>query len=80
MTPLIEDRSHWATAIPTVTQRRRWLHSAIWLTLLGLFVVCHGCHGDKDDELSLVKEPKSAKTTTNLSFRARPNEEASVKR
>jgi hypothetical protein len=31
---------------PTVA---RWRY-AVWL-LLGLFVVAHGCHGDKDTEL-----------------------------
>jgi hypothetical protein len=27
---------------------RRW---AVWLVLLGLLVVAHGCHGDEDHEL-----------------------------
>jgi hypothetical protein len=24
----------------------------LWLLLAGFFVVCHGCHGDEDNELS----------------------------
>jgi len=30
----------------------RWFHGVIWLALLGFFAVCHGCHGDEDNELA----------------------------
>ena len=37
--------------------RRRWFHGFFWLTLLGVFVISHGCHGDDDNELSALGEP-----------------------
>jgi hypothetical protein len=36
----------------------RPLFHGVWLTLLGLFIVCHGCHGDEDNELCLTAASK----------------------
>ncbi len=52
MTLTLQDRPHR----PLVAGRARpWFHGVLWLTLFGLFVVCHGCHGDEDAELSAVE-------------------------
>jgi hypothetical protein len=40
----------------------RWLHGVIWLALLGFFVVCHGCHGDEDNELAAAGAKPKAPT------------------
>jgi hypothetical protein len=36
----------------TFAIQRRGYFSLIWLVLAGFFIVCHGCHGDEDNELS----------------------------
>ncbi len=46
----------------TTLRSRTWIHGVVWLTLTGLFIVCHGCHGDEDTELSLIPgQARSAK-------------------
>jgi hypothetical protein len=45
---------------------RRYFCSVLWLLLAGFFIVCHGCHGDEDKELSAPLDTHTqAKTTTN---------------
>ena len=57
MTPTVQDRP----ARPLSARRARpWFHGVVWLTLVGLFVVCHGCHGDEDTELSAVAHREKA--------------------
>jgi hypothetical protein len=43
----------------------RWFHSIVWLTLLGFFVVCHGCHGDQDNELAATFVKQKSEMTTD---------------
>jgi hypothetical protein len=50
--------------IPAV--RRRYFCSVLWLLLAAFFIVCHGCHGDEDNELSAPLDTHTqAKTITN---------------
>jgi hypothetical protein len=50
--------------IPAV--RRRHICSVLWLLLAGFFIVCHGCHGDEDNELSAPLHTHTQdKTITN---------------
>ncbi len=36
----------------TAAVQRRFFASLFWLLVAGFFIVCHGCHGDEDNELS----------------------------
>jgi hypothetical protein len=53
---------------------RRWVHGVVWLALLGFFVVCHGCHGDEDNELAVaaVKQRTPEETRTAAKPQAAP--------
>jgi hypothetical protein len=44
----------------------RLFHRVVWLTLLGLFVVCHGCHGDEDNELAATGLDRHADATPQV--------------
>jgi hypothetical protein len=50
----------------------RWFHGVVWLTLLGFFVVCHGCHGDEDNELAAMLVKQKAESTTDCRAVATP--------
>jgi hypothetical protein len=46
----------------------------VWLALLGFFVVCHGCHGDEDNELAAagLKQRTPEETRTLAKSKAAP--------
>jgi hypothetical protein len=70
---LARQRCDPQVSLPAPTPRRRWIIAGL---LIGLAVVCHGCHtGDRDDELSLagVKSPSTQpQTSAKWSYEPRP--------